>query len=289
MNKNVKDQLDRMKGLMNYGLQTENKTPYASVEFSKKGADGKLYGIVREGSKYYIKSCPSSKKGLVKEDYEYIGGFMNRKDNEFTSYANALKHFDLKMASLKEANAPDKKIVIESWNPDKNEMLTLEATDKMRKEIERQRQIMMNASLISEGKSCKGCGCESKPFCDPAGKCEDMEGVEDNEKNNVKNEYDPVVEESEVLGWNDNKEYMDKSHGTEIGDSQPFDAATAKNIDDKKGPVTSTEPDMRESVSARLVPAARSWSDVYFARSGDLKLRPYSPGAGILKFFQGRN
>ena len=50
---------------------------------------------------------------------------------------------------------------------------------------------------------------------------------------------------------------------------------------------SSTEPDMRESVSARLVPAARSWSDVYFARSGDLKLRPYLPGAGILKFFQG--
>ena len=51
--------------------------------------------------------------------------------------------------------------------------------------------------------------------------------------------------------------------------------------------VSSTEPDMRESVSARLVPAARSWSDVYFTRSRDLKLRLCSPGAGILKFFQG--
>ena len=54
--------------------------------------------------------------------------------------------------------------------------------------------------------------------------------------------------EEEVLGWNDNKEYMDKSHGTHIGDSAPFDAATARNIDDKKGPVTSTEPDMKNGV-----------------------------------------
>ena len=116
MNNNVKDQLDRMKGLMTYGLQTENKTPYASVEFSKKGADGTLYGIIREGNKYYIKACDGGKKGLVKEDYSYIGGFRNRKDYEYTSYANALKQFDLKMASLREANDPSKKVIIESWD-----------------------------------------------------------------------------------------------------------------------------------------------------------------------------
>lgn len=51
--------------------------------------------------------------------------------------------------------------------------------------------------------------------------------------------------------------------------------------------VPSTELDMRESVSACLVPAVHSWSDVYFTRSGDLKLRPCSRGAGISKFFQG--
>lgn len=50
--------------------------------------------------------------------------------------------------------------------------------------------------------------------------------------------------------------------------------------------VSSTEPDMRESVSACLVPAAHSWSDVYFTRSGS-RTCPCSPGAGISKFFQG--
>lgn len=295
MNNNVKDQLDRMKGLMTYGLQTENKTPYSSVEFSKKGADGTLYGIIREGNKYYIKSCDGGKKGLVKEDYSYIGGFRNRKDYEYSSYANALKQFDLKMASLKEANDPSKKVIIESWNPDKQEMLTVEATEKMRKEIARQRQIMGNVSRIDEGKDCPQCGVGGNPFTIDAEKYfKDIE-KKNNEKTNISKPKDEAPKErkekggkvkvkeskfdeapisnkekvcpkcgksncecnecgdmmqmeEEVLGWNDNKEYMDKSHGTEIGDSAPFDAATARNIDDKKGPVTSTEPDMKNGV-----------------------------------------
>lgn len=296
MRDNVKDQLNRMKGLMTYGLQTENKTPYASVEFSKKGADGTLYGIIREGNKYYIKSCDGGKKGLVKEDYSYIGGFRNRKDYEYTSYANALKQFDLKMASLREANDPQKKVVIESWNPDKQEMLTVEATDKMRKEIARQRQIMGNVSRISEGKDCPQCGVGGNPFTIDAEKYFEDLPKTDNEKTNINKPKDeapkerkskggkvkanegklgkaitneekvckkcgkpcgkcncdecgdmPELEE-EVLGWNDNYEYMDKSHGTKIGDSAPFDSKTARNIDDKKGPVTDTEPDMKNGV-----------------------------------------
>lgn len=296
MRDNVKDQLNRMKGLMTYGLQTENKTPYASVEFSKKGADGTLYGIIREGNKYYIKSCDGGKKGLVKEDYSYIGGFRNRKDYEYTSYANALKQFDLKMASLREANDPQKKVIIESWNPDKQEMLTVEATDKMRKEIARQRQIMGNVSRISEGKDCPQCGVGGNPFTIDAEKYFEDLPKTDNEKTNINKPKDeapkerkskggkvkanegklgkaitneekvckkcgkpcgkcncdecgdmPELEE-EVLGWNDNYDYMDKSHGTKIGDSAPFDSKTARNIDDKKGPVTDTEPDMKNGV-----------------------------------------
>ena len=296
MRDNVKDQLNRMKGLMTYGLQTENKTPYSSVEFSKKGADGTLYGIIREGNKYYIKACDGGKKGLVKEDYSYIGGFRNRKDYEYTSYANALKQFDLKMASLKEANDPQKKVIIESWNPDRQEMLTVEATDKMRKEIARQRQIMGNVSRIYEGKDCPQCGVGGNPFTIDAEKYFEDLPKKDNEKTNISKPKDEAPKdrkenggkvktneskldekpisnkeevcqkcgkpagkcncqecgmapvEEEVLGWNDNKEYMDKSHGTEIGDSAPFDAATARNIDDEKGPVTSTEPDMKNGV-----------------------------------------
>ena len=105
MNKtNSNETLDRMKALMGYGLKTENKQSYSSVEYQKMGADGKMYGIVREGTKYYIKTAPN-KQNLLKEDFSYIGGFRNRKDNEYTSFANAQKQFDLKMMSLKQTIA----------------------------------------------------------------------------------------------------------------------------------------------------------------------------------------
>ena len=52
---NANEQLSRMKSLMNYGLQTESKQPqYSSVEYKKLAADGKTYGIVREGTKFFI-------------------------------------------------------------------------------------------------------------------------------------------------------------------------------------------------------------------------------------------
>ena len=58
---NAEEQVQRMKNLMNYGL-TESKQPaYSSVEYSKEAADGKLYGIVREGANYYIKVAKNPK------------------------------------------------------------------------------------------------------------------------------------------------------------------------------------------------------------------------------------
>ena len=45
-----------------------------------------------------------------------------------------------------------------------------------------------------------------------------------------------------VLGWNrEDPDYMDRSHGTEIGDDAPFDDKEARNIDDNKQPVTQTD------------------------------------------------
>ena len=149
--KNQSETLSRMKALMGYGLKTEGKeAPYSNIEYQKRGADGKVYSILREGTSYFIKVA-DYKPTLMKEDFQYIGGFRNRKDNQYSSYADAQKNFDLKMMSLKEAN--DKKdFIVESWNIDKHGELTVEATEKMRKEIMRQRQIMKNASLIQEKK-----------------------------------------------------------------------------------------------------------------------------------------
>lgn len=236
-----------MKALMGYGLNEGKKnTPFASVEYMKEASDGNVYGIIREGAKFYIKVAPK-KAEVLREDFQYIGGFRNRKDNEYSSFANAQKQFDLKMMSIKEAYSNGKNIVIESWNPDKKEELTIESTDKMRREILRERQIMRNATLISEKKECSA----SDPFCvDVTPKTmKDTEGNDDPEKNNQKDEFDPEMtheepkkgqklepkaekmNEAEVLGWNDNKDYLDTSHGTEVGDSAPFDKGL--NSDDE--------------------------------------------------------
>ena len=51
-----------------------------------------------------------------------------------------------------------------------------------------------------------------------------------------------IKEASEqVLGWNrGNDDYMDKSHGTEIGDDMPFDGPEGRNIDDGDKKVTNS-------------------------------------------------
>ena len=46
------NQISRMKVMMNYGLQTESKSQYSNIEYKRVGADGKMYGIVREGTKF---------------------------------------------------------------------------------------------------------------------------------------------------------------------------------------------------------------------------------------------
>ena len=284
-NKDMNGQFDRMKQLMNYGLNESKKQPYSGVEYTKVAADGKLYGIVREGTKFYIK-VSSNKDNVLAENFEYIGGFRNRKDHEYTSFANAQKNFDFKLRSLAEAYSNGKNIVVESWNPDKQEELTVEATDKMKREISRERQIMENAMQIfnrkpqtavkpiNEGNDC--CGKGGDPFCQKADKKFNLknnvsgtkpekngpvEDAVDHEevdlkktdikegkacekcgKNPCECDKDEVNEASEkVLGWNrGNDDYMDKSHGTEIGDSQPFDGPEARNIDDGDKKVTSS-------------------------------------------------
>lgn len=257
MNKEVQNQLSRMKSMMTYGLTAENKNcQFSNVEFDKVAADGKHYAIIREGSKYYIKV--SDKKDALREDYNYIGGFCNRSKNEYQSYANALKQFELKMMSIQENYAKNKGIVIESWNPYKKEELTIEATEKMRKEIARQKEIINNATKIFEGKNVsttiaedccidKECAASQKNNIkktsdgkgeptgnggDPFTKSSSAE-TSKTQKTNVKKEFKPVMNEEETLAWNDNKDYLDTTHGTEVGDDAPFTKAkgNTENLD----------------------------------------------------------
>jgi hypothetical protein len=137
------EQIARIQGLMTYGISNApKKTP---VTESIEGPDGKVYAIIREGSKFYIKSAAKGSE-LVAESFDYIGGFMNKRSNEFSSYNQASKNLELKVRSLNEAYGVNK--TVELLNPEKKESLMVEMTDTMKASIARYRQIMNNAAGI---------------------------------------------------------------------------------------------------------------------------------------------
>ena len=141
------DSIARMKSLYTYGKELNESKNYStsSMEHHAIAADGKAYAIIRENSKFYIKTAPKAKENIA-EAYDYIGGFCNKKNYEYTSYGNALKNFELKMSSINEAC--DSKVNIETLNPFRANEALIEGTQSMRDEIARQRQIMYNVSML---------------------------------------------------------------------------------------------------------------------------------------------
>lgn len=236
-NTNNKSQatIARMKEMMGYGLKTESKRPYNAVEYERLAADGKKYAIIREGSKFHIKV--SDKKTPLKEDYQYIGGFQNHTDYMYDSYANALKHFDMKMSSINEAF--NKKGSVDSWNVNGRDTILAEASDKMKLEIARQREIMKNTSIIAEGKSgvCKDCKCElektnmkkEKPQVGDATKQggdfytkkpqgSDMEGIDGQDSNNIGKAQKPILGEDEEMDVPMNEDTIEGGDSADMND-----------------------------------------------------------------------
>jgi hypothetical protein len=91
---------ERMKELMGIKPINETKTNYV-IELTKAGADGNAYAIVRENHEWYIKKA-NKIQNLVAEDFKYIGGLQNKKDEAYSSYNKAVKHLTLKLKSLAE-------------------------------------------------------------------------------------------------------------------------------------------------------------------------------------------
>ena len=176
---NFEDSIARMKALYTYGTVNENKKQSNStLEYSAKAADGKYYGIVKECSHFYIKQATEGKEKLA-EGYNYIGGYMNKNNYCYDSYNNALKHFELKLASINEAH--DASVNVSTLDPFKKEIVIAEATDKMKNEIARQRQIMYNAGMImneSADYAVKGGAacCTSQPEAETGEKGDKIEG-----------------------------------------------------------------------------------------------------------------
>lgn len=292
-------ELDRMKSLINYGKVEENTQSGAiipRVEYSQKAADGKTYGIIRECNKFYIKVAPKKDTEVLAEDFDYIGGINNRRENEYATYAKASKQFDLKMMSINEAHAV--KVPVEQFKEQEESDWQINETKEMRSELNRFMQITNNVqSILSEDKQgftmnhdkvpeapashpsdkkvnspftdtavANGDKDFTKTATDPAkqGAPFDKDGeatnadMQSDKKPNGKTDatytekaqYVPdntvadkkpsggkvvrVTEgkrtlkltEEQVLAWNKSKEYMDMSHGTEIGSTAPYEEAS---------------------------------------------------------------
>lgn len=93
--------LDRVRDLMGVSpiVESHNKPV---IELTKKGPDGKIYGIIREKREYFIK-VTNKKENIVVEDFNYIGGLQNKKSEAYDSYSQAIKHLNLNFISLNEA------------------------------------------------------------------------------------------------------------------------------------------------------------------------------------------
>lgn len=269
------NEIERMKQLMGYGLN-ESKSHdngNSNVAYHQVGPDGNTYGIIKECNKFYIKVAPKKDTEILAEDYDYIGGYMNKKQYEYPTYTIASKQFGLKMKSLNEAFATKEnkaKVVLDK--PIEPAEWQVNETKEMRHEINRFNQLMNNVDyILSEGKELEGKALQlgNKDVDEEGGNAYQENPVSEKEVNNMKenapspkdsddtykekpmsvdqvnkmkeNSKDPKKADStysksapktlkltneqaeKVLAWSQDKNYMDTTHGTEIGhDGDPY-------------------------------------------------------------------
>lgn len=269
------NEIERMKQLMGYGLN-ESKSHdngNSNVAYHQVGPDGNTYGIIKECNKFYIKVAPKKDTEILAEDYDYIGGYMNKKQYEYPTYTIASKQFGLKMKSLNEAYVTkEKKNKVVLDKPIEPAEWQINETKEMRQEINRFNQLMNNVDyILSEGKELEGKALQlgNKDVDEEGGNAYQENPVSEKKVNNMKenapapkdsddtysekpmsvdqvnkmkeNSKDPkkadntysknapktlklTNEQAEkVLAWSQDKNYMDTTHGTEIGDSAPYD------------------------------------------------------------------
>ena len=328
---NFTQETSRMLELMKYGInENTSKSSAPRVEYSVKAADGLTYGIVNEGTKFYIKVAPKKDTQIVNEDFDYIGGERNKKQNEYKSYSLASKNLELKLMQINESHKANK-VIIETSKKEPAADWQINETKEMRNAINRMNQISHNVAMILEDKKdIKAYGekvgnvdanwtdNDTKPNAykeEPVGKThvakdEDWTNDDENPSKEVKKTNDKIgssctsdtakkttgftekpkmpdtlkeskhvikLTEEQVLAWNrSNDDYMDKSHGTEIGSSAPFDdkvcCKTSNQCEDSSEAVCEAEGPVHNS-DTTLYPNG-STGDV--AHNGD----PFKEGKG---------
>ena len=303
MSKDYTKELEQMQHLMNYGL-SESKSSNISnsgiIEYSQKGADGKTYGILREGTKYFVKVAPKKDTQIVAEDYDYIGGYLNRKS--YDSYTKASNALNLELIHVNEANG-SKEPVKSQFNINESAEWENKDNKEAKAELNRFYQLVENVdNILSENvhyiKEDKNAPFNNKPSTKNGGGTEGPNGKQQNlgikdksyvddgkqvnpetvyNNNGVKgnspsgkyeaacgdhnidkdggNPYSDKAKTSkeqgksvsegkpkrvlklteeqkkQVLAWRDDRAFvhnssdseLDRSHGTEIGDTAPYD------------------------------------------------------------------
>lgn len=149
---NFEQETSRMLELMKYGInESTSKSSAPRVEYSVKAADGLTYGIVNEGTKFYIKVAPKKDTQIVNEDFDYIGGEMNKRQNEYKSYSAASKNLELKLMQINESHK-DTKVVVETTKKEPAADWQINETVEMRNAINRMNQISRNVGyILTEG------------------------------------------------------------------------------------------------------------------------------------------
>lgn len=141
-------EVSRMLSLME-DKQTQKK-PVSNIVYHANGADGKVYGILREGTKFYIKSTENGKENIA-ESYEYLGGFNNRREHEYKSCNEAEKHLENELIFLNEKYNKHENVSVVDFK--RNEKSLNYLTEEARKEINRMNQIFENSCTI--GMNCQ--------------------------------------------------------------------------------------------------------------------------------------
>ena len=309
------DILTRMQDLIGYGTVKESKENLNKpvLEYHVTAANGETYGIIRESSKYYVKVAPKKDTEVLAEDYDYIGGFLNKDENEYNSYSQASKSLELRLMGINEQF--DKGQRVEVFQPREASDWQVNETKEMRAEIDRMNEITRNVGVImneSEGGFTMNHTLPEAPAKNPSEKkvntpftdtavakgdkdfnekqtdpkkagwpfdengevtnkdmqsdkypkgndggsyCDKAQYVPDGAVANIHKDGGKAVKmneartlkltESQILAWQKSKDFMDKSHGTEVGSSAPFtdkvDATDSNQGEAKTDPIQESE------------------------------------------------
>lgn len=303
MSKDYTKELETMQRLINYGMNESKKTTHNTsgiVEYSQVGADGQTYGILKEGTKYYVKVAPKKDTEVLAEDYDYIGGYLNRKS--YDSYTKASNALNLQLISVNEASG-SKEPVKSQFNINESAEWENKQNKEAKAELDRFYQLCENIdNILSENvhyiKEDKNAPFTSNPSTKDGGGTKGPQGkqqplgikdksyVDDGKQVNPETVYNKngvngtspsgeykaacgdnnidkeggnayqekaktskeqgkgvsegkakrVIKLSEdqkkqVLAWRDDRAFvhnssdseLDRSHGTEIGDTAPYD------------------------------------------------------------------